>query len=189
MRINACDEIALRLAADMLASGKVVIMPCDTIYGILGLCPDTEEHINEIKGREPDKPYIRLVQDTETLVKLSTTAIPQEILDMLPAPLTLILHDSSGQAVGMRVPDDPGLAEILTRVGKPVFSTSVNVSGSPPMWKVSDILQMFGDRVDLVLDGGDLPGGVPSTVLDITVRPYTIIRQGACIVPQHLLAE
>jgi len=187
MRINASDEIAPKIAADMLSSEKLVIMPCDTIYGILGVCPETEERISRIKGRAPDKPYIRLVSNPDEMVKLSKTDIPDELLSLLPAPLTLVLRDSGGLSVGVRVPDDPRLAGVLRQVGRPVFSTSVNTSGSPPLWKISEILEEFGDVVDLILDGGDLPGGMPSTILDITGKPFSIIRQGACIVPNHLL--
>ena len=182
------DEIAVKLATDMLISGRIVIMPCDTIYGILGLSPETEEKINGIKGRLPEKPYIRLLDDVKTLHRVSSKKIPEGLLELLPAPLTLILRDTSGQDIGYRVPDDKRLLEILSYIKKPLFSTSVNKSGSPPLWKISDIRETFGEEVDLILDGGDLPGGMPSTVLDITNKPYRVLRQGGFIVPARFLS-
>lgn len=184
---SVTDDIALKLAADMLASEKIVIMPCDTIYGILGLCPETEATITRLKERPPDKPYIRLVAEVDALQEISTVEIPRELLDILPAPLTLVVPDSRGIGVGVRVPDDGRLQEILRMVRRPLFSTSVNKSGQPALWKASDIIRVFGPEADLILDGGDLPGGIPSTILDITVKPCRILRQGGCIVPKHLL--
>ncbi len=181
------DEIALKLATDMLFSESLVIMPCDTIYGILGICPETETRISKLKGRSPEKPYIRLIGDVLDLQRISASRIPGEILNLLPAPLTLLVLNNKGESIGVRVPDDNRLLEILHRLNRPLFSTSVNKSGSPPLWKIADIIKTFGTEVDLILDGGDLPGGMPSTVLDITKKPYRIVRQGGFIIPGRLL--
>jgi len=184
---NISDEIALNLATDILFSENLVIMPCDTIYGILGLCPETETRISKLKGRSPEKPYIRLVGEVQDLERISVSKIPDEILDMLPAPLTLLLLDEKREIIGVRVPDDNRLLEVLHRLNRPLFSTSVNKSGSPPLWKIADIIKIFATEVDLILDGGDLPGGMPSTVLDITRKPYRVVRQGGFIIPSRLL--
>ena len=187
MVISASDSISMQLITDMLISGKLVIMPCDTIYGILGICPDTEPAITGIKGRSPEKAYIRLVGDIRMLRTQTDSKISQEILDLWPGPLTLIVTGKDGVKTGIRIPEDERLLKIISKVGSPLFSTSVNESGTPPLWRISEIIKQFRDKADLIVDGGDLPGGVPSTVFDITTTPKTIIRQGSFIIPQSII--
>jgi len=71
-------------------------------------------------------------------------------------------------------------------LGRALFSTNVNASGKPPLWRISDILSAFESRVALVVTAGDRPEGIPSTILDITERPYRLLRRGAVEIPEDL---
>jgi len=90
--------------------------------------------------------------------------------------------------VALRVPADPRLRSLLERLDRPLYSTSVNRSGQPALWRVADILGEFEAAVDLVVDAGDLPGRLPSTIVDVSRRPFRILRQGALSIPPEALA-
>jgi len=85
------------------------------------------------------------------------------------------------------VPDDVFLMRLLEIIEKPLISTSVNRSGQKPMNKIDDIVNHFEESVDCIVDGGDMEGKTPSTVLDISAKPYRILRIGACTIPSRLL--
>jgi L-threonylcarbamoyladenylate synthase len=180
------DPDAEKTVLSVLRSGGIVILPCDTIYGIVGRCSDTEERIRAIKGRG-DKPFIRLIPSVKA-VSYYTDYLPSKvILSLWPGPLTLIVAHKSGGTVALRVPDDPFLIAVLEKLSAHLFSTSVNITGEAALWKIEEIIETFGGRVDLILDDGDLPGKKPSTVLDVSGKSYRILRQGACIIPPELL--
>ena len=88
--------------------------------------------------------------------------------------------------LGFRVPDEPVAQAILERCG-PLAVTSANRSGEPPFEKIEKIVSVFEDKVDLIIDAGNFTGKKPSTILDISSKPYRILRQGACDVPDELL--
>ena len=180
------DPEAKSMVLSVLHRGGIVILPCDTIYGIVGRCSDTEEKIRSCKGREL-KPFIRLIPDAEAAAVYTDQLPPQQILSLWPGPLTLVTTDSRGGTIALRVPDDPFLNQILKDLEEHLFSTSVNITGEEALWKIRDIVEIFSDKVDLILEDGDLPGRKPSTVLDVTKIPYKILRQGACPIPPELL--
>lgn len=174
------------LVLSALLKGGIVILPCDTIYGIIGRCSDTEEKIRLCKGRE-QKPFIRLIPDVEAVSSYTDQFPAQQILSLWPGPLTMVVAERGGGTVALRVPDDPFLTSILNNLPEHLFSTSVNMTGERILWKIEEIVETFGEKVDLILDDGDLPGKKPSTVLDVTDKPYKILRQGACLIPPELL--
>jgi L-threonylcarbamoyladenylate synthase len=100
-----------------------------------------------------------------------------------PGPLTLVLGGSagpSGATQGVRVPDHP-VALALIRAAGPLLATSANISGEPDTLDAQDVLIAFATQQDglaAVIDGGRVPGGAPSTVLDLTVNPARILRPG-----------
>jgi len=172
--------------ARTLGTGGVVVMPCDTIYGLVGLAPDTEARIRSLKGRE-DKSFLRLIASAQWLPRFTAAPLPEPLGPYWPGPLTIIFPSGEG-TVALRVPDDPLLQGLLLRLDRPLYSTSVNRSGRPPLWRCADILREFGPEVDLVVDAGDLPSRLPSTILDATSHPFRILRQGSVRIPEELLA-
>ena len=170
-----------------LGSGGVVIMPCDTIYGLVGLSPDAEERVSAIKGRAPTQPYLSLIADESWLSRFSDQPLPECLQGYWPGPLTLIFPRAGEGAVAVRVPEDNLLGTLLRRLDRPLVSTSVNRHGMPPLERISEIIASFESDVDLIVDAGDRPGGMPSTLVDLTERPYRVLRQGAVILPPDLL--
>lgn len=178
MRIQKKNPKALHTAIDLLKENKVIIAPCDTIYGFLGIYPGTEEKIRNIKGREEKKPFLILASSVEEANKLCGYTIDEKLSRHWPGPVSLILPLPSGNTIGIRVPDGPFLQNILTGVGKPLFSTSVNRSGQAPLNDTEKIAAEFSRDVALIIDAGDILKGEASTIVDATGKPYKIIRRG-----------
>jgi L-threonylcarbamoyladenylate synthase len=183
MVLAADSPGAVRALAALLADGGVAIVPCDTIYGIVGIDPQTDARIRAVKGRDEGKPFLRLAADPSWARKLTGREAPHRLARHWPGPLTLVLPARGGSTLALRVPAAAWLRELIDGLGKPLLSTSVNRAGSPALWRVGDIIAEFGPDVDLVLDGGDLPDAEPSTIIDASSRPFRILRQGAFRVP------
>ncbi|HET6487847.1 MAG TPA: L-threonylcarbamoyladenylate synthase [Spirochaetia bacterium] len=175
----------LAAVTDTLSAGGVTILPCDTIYGFVGVAPETEGRIRAIKGRGEDKPFLQLLPNLDWLSRLTRQEIPTRFAARWPGPLTLVVQARSGGTVAVRLPDSAFLRSVLAAVGKPLYSTSVNLAGSPPLHAIEEIIRQFESRVDLVVDAGVLPSAAASTIVDVTSRPYRILRQGALRIPDE----
>ena len=105
-------------------------------------------------------------------------SLPTPLAKYWPGPLTIVLPDKLGGTVAVRVPDSPFLARLLAAVGKPLFSSSVNKAGSPPIVSVDEMSRVFGDLVGVIYDAGDPDPAAPSTLVDATTHPFRVLRQG-----------
>ncbi len=165
-----------------LETGRTIIFPTDTVYGIGGNPWDerTLNHVRRLKERSPEQPFtlhLWRVSEIETYVDCEPEVM-QLIEQLLPGPYTLLLpagRNAPPSAVldgkiGIRVPDHPFFASILKR---PVFATSVNRHDAPPLNDVADIIEGFTE-VDLIITGD--VSGESSAVLDLTQSPYQILR-------------
>ncbi len=179
MTLSAADPDAPARLLQTLAGGGIVVMPCDTIYGLVGRVPDSEPRIRAIKGRSESQPFLQLIPDPGWVARMSDADMPPALAAHWPGPLTIVLPARAGGTVALRVPDSPLLRDLMRGLGAPVYSTSVNASGRPALWRIADIRSEFEALVDLVVDGGDLPSGVASTIVDATSRPIRVLRQGA----------
>lgn len=169
----------------VLAAGGIAIIPCDTIYGLVGV-PETESRISRVKGRLPDKPFLRLIGDESWLARYTAAALPPQLRPFWPGPLTVVFPDRAGGTIAVRVPADPWLHGLLAALDRPLVSTSVNREGEPPLGVVAEIVERFESEVDMVVDGGDRTDRTPSTLLDATARPYRVLRQGPVQIPAEL---
>lgn len=186
-------QTEVQKAARSVLLGGVVIFPTETFYalGAHFMCCSALGRVYQIKGRVQGAPLLCIVDGQGRLADL-VEWIPQGSERLMerfwPGPLTLVLPakkglpkalTGQGKGVGVRwSPHD--LAQALVReVGAPVVGTSANLSGEPPATSLMEIPELILRRVDGVLDGGKLSGGLPSTVLDCTVRPFKILRPGA----------
>lgn len=188
MVIKRSDPGSSETIYRVLYDGGVAIMLCDTIYGILGLSPQTNSRISAIKGRDSQKPFLSLISDVSWLERFTEMAMPGPLREYWPGPLTLVFPSRGGGTVGLRVPEDAYLSELVERLDTPVNSTSVNREGEPPMHSIDEIIRQFEHFVDLIVDSGDAEGAVPSTILDLTTTPFKIVRQGAAGV-SHIIQE
>jgi L-threonylcarbamoyladenylate synthase len=187
VRLTIDDPSLFDTLIDILEKLGIAIIPCDTIYGIVGIAPESEKKIKELKGRE-EKSFLRLIPSSDWLSRFTDCALPSQLERFWPGPLTIIFPAKVEQnkSVALRIPDDPLLLRLMKRLAKPLFSTSVNISGQPALWRIRDILEIFEDKVDLVVDVGDRAEAVPSTIIDITEKPYKILRQGAVELPRKI---
>ena len=179
MVIKKADPRSSDTVHRVLAEGGVVILLCDTIYGIVGISPQTDRRISAIKGRSTHKPFLSLIPDVSWLNRFTDLSLPEPLRELWPGRLTLIFPAKGGGTIGLRVPQDAYLREVVSALGAPLNSTSVNREGELPLNRISEIVRRFEDQVDLVVDSGDAEGAVPSTVLDLTKSPFEVIRQGA----------
>lgn len=195
LQANTPEQIqhAIQQASEVLAQGGLVIFPTETVYGLAAdaLSEGAVRRVWEVKGRPSDKPLPVQVANVEGL-RLLWREVPEDLLPLIdafmPGALTLVYWRSAlvpdivtagADTVGVRIPDHPVAQELLKAFQRPIVAPSANLSGDPPPSRVEQIPPALLDAVDLVIDAGDTGGGVPSTVLDVTVRPARILRAGA----------
>lgn len=188
MVLAAADPRSFPALVRILAGGGVAIAPGDTMYGLIGIAPETEDRLRSVKGRGEDKPFLRLIADLSWIERISDMPMPARLARYWPGPLTLVFPARGGGTAALRMPDHRFLLELLRAVDRPLYSTSVNRAGSPPLGTVEEMRREMEADVDAVFDDGDRPPGPPSTLLDITRRPFAVLRQGAVRLQQDDLA-
>lgn len=177
MILDKKDFNTVERVAKILLNGGTAVIPCDTIYGLSAVFIKGEATLKALKGRDANKPF--LVLATLDQARSLCPFIPSSIINAWPAPLTVILPYVAGGTIGIRVPDDPFLMSLLDKAGSPIYSTSVNISGEPSLLDFDSIVKRFGDKVDVLVKGLDVQGTTASTLIDATVKPFKLIRQGA----------
>jgi L-threonylcarbamoyladenylate synthase len=187
------EEEALSEAARILREGGIVAFPTETFYG-LGVDARQEaavEKIFRIKGRNVRNP-ISVIVDSEREVLPLVAAMPEEARILMqrfwPGPLTLVFsaapsvssHLTCGSGkIGIRVSSHTVARLLAKRIAGPLTATSANLSGGQECSTAEDVIHLFGDRLDAIIDGGPTLGGMGSTILDITVYPPLVLRAGA----------
>ncbi len=177
---------------EVVRAGGVIAYPTDTFYG-LGADPRDPEAVRRlftIKGREAGQPILLLLHDRSEVAAWASAVTPsaERLMDRFwPGPLTLVFPATphvlpgltgGGGTIGLRVPGNELTRELLRHLGTALTGTSANRSGGRDPRTVKEVMREVGDRVDLILDGGVTTGDRPSTVVDVTVEPPRIIRQG-----------
>jgi len=186
-------EQQIELAIDILKSGGVVAFPTDTVYG-LGANPSNEqavEKIYRVKKRARNRPLPLLLADKSDLTRVATV-VPEVAWrlaeHLLPGGLTLVLRKSAwvpsavtagGGTIAVRIPNHHIPIALIQGLGTPLVGTSANISGKPSPLTANEVHEQLGEEVDLIIDGGECPGGIESTVIDVSGEVPTIIREGA----------
>ncbi|MFC1553562.1 L-threonylcarbamoyladenylate synthase [candidate division KSB1 bacterium] len=186
-------EDAVGKTVSALKRGEIIVYPTETVYGIGADCTN-ESAVNRlylIKKRDPQKPVLLVAADVDMVkdyVKDISDMSKKIIESFWPGPLTVVFKagDSiSGNltagtgTIGIRVPDNRFCREMSCGLGKPVVSTSANISGEKFCSKIEDISEDVLMSVDLIIDAGKTKEGIPSTVISLTGEKPVIIRQGA----------
>lgn len=185
--INKRDEIISECAA-LLADKKIAILPTDTVYGLSGVIGETEQKIRDIKGRGDEKPFIILISKPEDVFSFTSTKIPDQLFSLWPGPLTIIVPEkNSDKTIAVRCPGDEWLRKLIHACGSPIYSTSVNRSGSPVIGLIKDIITEFGSEVDFIVDDGDCKNSTASTIVSISNKKCLLIRQGGLVIPEEVL--
>lgn len=185
-------EDALAAAVDAVRGGGLIVLPTDTVYGIGAdaFTPQAVQDLLEAKGRGRDTPPPVLIGDRAVLMALATD-LPEYVEDLAealwPGALTIILTaqpsltwdlGETRGTVALRMPEDETALELLRRTG-PLAVSSANRHGKPAATSVLDAATQLGDAVEVYLDGGAARIGASSTILDATVTPAEIVREGA----------
>jgi L-threonylcarbamoyladenylate synthase len=188
------DEKVLERAAGFINKGQVVVCPTDTGYAfsVNALDPRAVAAVFGLKGRAFSNPIhiaVGSIAEAENYAYVNEAA-RYLAGHYLPGALTLVLKKKENvpsllvaglDTVGIRIPDNQVILRLLVKVGRPLTATSANISGRPTPYAVEEILAQFGgalEKVALVLDQGPLPGRDLSTIVDLSVSPPQLIRQG-----------
>lgn len=192
---------ALTAAVNTFRSGGVIAYPTETLYG-LGVDPfnaDAVKKLFSLKGRNEDKPVSVIIKDTAMLKKVAVEITPVAwilLRKFWPGPLTIIFkatafvpHGLTADTgtIGVRISDNPLTQALLEKIDSPITATSANPSGAPPPKSVKEVLEYFDGKIDLIVDGGTLPQGASSTIVDATSNEVQIVREG--VIPSSVILQ
>jgi tRNA threonylcarbamoyl adenosine modification protein (Sua5/YciO/YrdC/YwlC family) len=189
---NPADRAAgIDAATAAIAAGDLVVLPTDTVYGLAAdaFSADAVQRLMGAKGRGREMPPPVLIGAPATLEALASevpTWLRAMTAELWPGPLTVICREQPSlnwdlgetrQTVAVRVPDHDVALAVLKATG-PLAVSSANLTGEPAATTIDDAERMLGDAVAVYLDAGTSPGGVASTILDVTAPTPRILRQG-----------
>ena len=183
---NAADPNLklIREAAQQARMGRIVAFPTETVYGIGVPISRKEslERLYQIKGRDRAKPFTYHIGDWDQLAFLNVvrnSSFRYLSKKFWPGPLTLIVQNNDGEKVGIRYPRSLPASALISAAGEPFFGTSANRSGEPSAKTAEEVIRSIGDQIDLLIDGGPCEIGMDSTVVDVTLSPPQMLREGA----------
>jgi tRNA threonylcarbamoyl adenosine modification protein (Sua5/YciO/YrdC/YwlC family) len=173
-----------------LKAGALIVYPTDTIYG-LGCDIFNKEAIEKIyqfKGRERKKPLSIICADIKEVAKycLIQDYAYRLMKKTLPGPFTFILKArnampktflSKNRTVGVRLPDNKICHELVEKLGDPIITTSLNVSGEKVLTNPNQLSKEAKNKIDIIIDSGILPDE-PSTIVDLSGETPVILRRG-----------
>ncbi len=179
-------------AVDMIRLGKLCAYPTETFYG-LGVDVTNDQaikHLFDVKRRDTGNPVALIVSDRDMLASI-IQEIPEQALALMdvfwPGPLTILfptnrkistrLTTNTGK-IGIRISSHPVAMALVQRLGRPLTTTSANLSGFPPSTHLRHLKNYFGDKIDLIIDSGELGPSAGSTVVDVTEEKLAVIREG-----------
>ena len=199
--ILPASEEAIAKGAQLLCAGRLVVFPTDTVYGVgTDLANETAvDDLFEAKGRSVEKAiplliaspdYLALVAESVSSAALGLTA------RYWPGGLTIIVRKNARvpdivtggkPTVAVRMPDHPVAIRLIAAAGGAIAATSANKSGEPSPVTAQEAAAQLDGRVDLIIDGGRSPGGIASSIVDLTSAAPRLLRAGA--IPLEELEE
>lgn len=188
------NPVIIQKAMTVIQRNGSLVYPTDTVYGlgVNALRVHCLERLFKIKKRPETKPVPVIVRDIEMAKKLAfiDKKIEKVLKAVWPGPVTVILKKrevvpdilTAGQrTIGLRIADCRLTQTLMANLAEPITATSANFSGSPPLSSSAEIIKIFAKsypRPDLILEAGQLPASLPSTVLDLTGQQPKILRVG-----------
>lgn len=193
IKVNELNlEQVLHYTADMLKKGGIIAYPTETFYG-LGAKFDMEDSLKklyDIKQRPEEKAMPLIIGNKEllTVITASMNKTAVSLMDRFwPGPLTLIFlakenlseYITAGtHKVAVRIPGESFALYLAITASFPITATSANLSGTSPAQDAETVIRYFGDKIDLIIDGGTTSGGLPSTIADVTGDEIKLLREG-----------
>lgn len=188
-------------AVSALGNGGIVAFPTETFYGLAvdPRSPLGVSRVFELKRRGADQPLPLIAADIDQVNEHVGTMTPlaaRLASRAWPGPLTLIIpaspqlcddvHLSTGR-IAVRVPSHPVARALARRAGHAITSTSANLSGEPPAAAPDQVVRSFGSGIDVLIDAGPTPAGLPSTIVDVSGDTPVLVRAG--IIPWERVLE
>jgi len=195
------DSIGVEKGIIILKHGGVIAYPTDTVYGLgaSALITHAVSRIFQIKKRPKDMALPLLFSDVSQIDRFVKSPSPLARFlfgKFFPGALTVVLYKSDivsdivtagSEKVGVRIPNHPIPLALISGLGAPITGTSANLTGMPSPLTAQDVASQIGRQVDLIIDGGRAPGGVESTIVDVTLEKPLILREGA--IPHEVLEK
>jgi L-threonylcarbamoyladenylate synthase len=184
-------------AVIILKRGGVVVAPTDTVYGLCAdaRSPDAVNKIFTIKGRQKSNPmpvFIDSFKKLDEVAYVNNNALMRFLERVWPGKITCVLSSRgwmpielrghSGLSIGVRMPNHNFLLSLIKSFGGPITGTSANLSGRKETNKIDEVISGFRHmpfKPDFIIDAGDLPESLSSTVLNCMTQPPAVIREGA----------
>ncbi len=191
---NTLEEIIVEVLK-ILKRGGIVAYPTESFYalGVMAYDEAAVKRLYMLKKR-PQKKAMPIIVGSEEILKSIARFIPQQAEELMrkywPGPLTIIfdakdnlpkLLTSSENKIAVRIPGESLALHLAKAANFPITATSANISGMPPARTSEDVLHYFGENIDLVIHGPETPGGKPSTIIDATVTPPKVLREGSVL--------
>lgn len=196
---------AIKKAIEVLGNGGIIVYPTDTLYG-LGIDVTNEKAVHKLfllKQRDLRSPVSLMVNSLdkiEELVGILPIALYSHLKKILPGKVTALIRNTEqvslpvfeylekgknlNENIGFRIPDHPVCHALTTGFDNPISTTSANISGKSNIFSIKDVIAQFGNKLDLILDAGEIEQSKGSTIIDFTKDPYLIVRQGDISVSQ-----
>lgn len=185
-------SLFLEQAAGLLRVGELVAFPTDTVYGVGAIAWDREAvgklYVAKLRALEKAIPILLAdPADLDEVARDVSPAVHRLAERFWPGPLTIVVRKSAhvpdavtsgGDSVAVRIPDHPLARALIRAAGAPLATTSANLSGGPSPVTAQEVAAQLTGRVAMILDGGRCPGGVASTVVDLTGPSPVILRPG-----------
>ncbi|WP_353687040.1 L-threonylcarbamoyladenylate synthase [Thermodesulfovibrio sp. 3462-1] len=197
MKLVRTEEINIEEVLKILDNNGIIIYPTETLYGI-GAKYNSKRNLKkifEIKKRPEEKsfPLIVNLKHLEMVAEFIPSVAQKLIEKFWPGPLTLLLpaiknlpeEITKDGKIAVRMPGESFALKLIQQSPFPITATSANISGFPPADSIETVIEYFKEApIDLIIDGGKLPG-IPSTIVDTTVEPPVVIRKGAVELSFH----
>lgn len=186
------DGPQVRDIAAALLGGAVAAYPTETFYalGAAAFSMKAVDRVFRMKGRDASKPLSFIVSDMDMIGEISSSRPPAfKALagEFWPGPLTLVLPAAAGlperllgpgRTIAVRIPPLAWLRALVRELCEPLTATSANLAGEKELADPGDVTALFNGKVDLIVDGGPAPGGLPSTIVDLASPAPRILREG-----------
>jgi len=189
--IKADSPDAISKTLQTLTNGGVIIYPTETLYGLGALISSSQaaERIFQIKGRNHDMSLPILVRDFEMLEDYASVPVnyAEMVRKNMPGPFMAILNlkteinrliTGGKDKIGIRISNNNFVTYLMEKLDVPLISTSANISGTDNIYDINALISLFENKVDLIIDSGSISPSKGSTIVDFTVEPPQILREG-----------
>jgi len=175
-----------------LKRGGIIVYPTESLYA-LGVMANDEAALKKLYAlkKRPLEKALPLIVGNKNILKSIVKSIPPQAEKLMkkfwPGALTMVFYAKDNlpeiltgkkNKIAVRIPGNSFALELARAADFPITATSANPSGKLPAQSAEEVINYFGEKIDLVVDHGKTPGGKPSTIIDVTVSPPRVLREG-----------